>query len=153
MRGASNYRTQKQNQHAFANVSLCRVYLKTERERERERRSPNSAKDDFNAGGGVRRGSIASNYGNAQKPIPACSAVYLFADGPGEPPCISHVDSWPGRPRGSSARPGPNTGNRRTYAHRISFLTAYKIISRDMREERFKEIILFFSDKKSHRRG
>lgn len=148
---------QKQKQHAFANISPCRVYLKTEREKERkrkgERRSPNSAKDDFNAAGGVRKGSIAPNYGNAQRPVPACSAVYLFADGPGEPPYILHVDSWPGRPWGSSsARPAPDTGNQCMYAHRISFPTAYKMISRDMREEWFKEII-FFSNKKSRWHG
>jgi hypothetical protein len=63
-------------------------------------------------------------------PVPAYSAVYLFADGPDEPPCISRVDSSPGTPRGSLSdrlhRPAPDTGNRRMCARRISFPTAYR---------------------------
>lgn len=67
-------------------------------------------------------------------PVPAYSAVYLFADGPDEPPCISRVDSSPGNPRGSPsgpagpAGPAPDTGTRRTYARRISFSTVYRRI-------------------------
>lgn len=63
-------------------------------------------------------------------PVPAYSAVYLFADGPDEPPCISRVDSSPGTRRGPPSdhpdRPAPDIGSRRTYGRRISFPSAYR---------------------------
>lgn len=73
-------------------------------------------------------------------PVPAYSAVYLFADGPDAPPCISRVDSPPGTPRGSpsarpAARPAPDTGSRRTYARRISFPSRRAAAETTIRED------------------
>jgi len=84
-------------------------------------------RDDSDTSANARSGrSIASNYGNAGG-LPACAAVYLFADGPAGPPCISRVDSRPGTPQdwapAHPARPAQSTDTRHTYVHRISFPT------------------------------
>lgn len=123
---ASNYRVQEQSQHrASVNVYAGGVYLKTERARVLQ-----TIRRAILATWGRCREDRSVQLREMRGPVPAYPAVYLFADGPDEPPCISRVDSSPGTLRDSPsdrpARPVPDIGNRRMFERRISFSTAYR---------------------------